>query len=122
MREAASAGRRRWRHYETPSGRRPTKEFVDGLTVEDRASVLAAMAEVRDVGLAQARHLRGDVYEVRAPGVGVAYRILFAKEGSRGRILLALHAFSKKSQKTPTGELELALRRLSDWRARESKH
>ena len=118
MRDAASAGRRRWRHYETPSGRRPTKEFIDGLTVEDRASVLAAMAEVRDVGLAQARHLHGDVYEVRAPGAGVAYRILFAKEGDRGRILLALHAFSKKSQKTPATSLELAQRRLRDWRQR----
>ena len=80
------------------------------------------MAEVRDVGLHQARHLRGDVYEVRAPGFRVTYRLLFAKEGGSGRVLLALHAFSKKSRKTPTGELALALRRLNDWRAREARH
>lgn len=56
-----SAPRRRWRHYETPSGRRPVKAFIDGLTDRDKASVLAAMKEVRAHGLIAARHLRGEI-------------------------------------------------------------
>jgi len=71
-------------------------------------------------GLRGAHHLRDDVYEVRAQGDRASYRILFAHEGAKGRILLALHAFSKQSQKTPAHELELALRRLRDWWSRLS--
>ncbi len=108
----------RWRHYETRRGWRPVREFIGGLSLDDRASVLAAMAEVREIGLRGTRHLRDDVYEVRAQGGRASYRILFANEGAKGRILLALHAFSKQSQKTPAHELELALRRLRDWRSR----
>jgi phage-related protein len=33
-------------------------------------------------------------------------------------VLLSLSAFVKKSQKTPRSEIELAEKRLKDWRAR----
>ncbi len=65
-----------------------------------------------------ARHLRGDVYEVRADGHQATYRVLFATEGKSSQVLLALSALSKKSQRTPPDEVRLAERRLSDWRAR----
>lgn len=94
------------------------KEFLDGLSDEDAAEVAAAMAEIRDVGLSAARHLRGEIYEVRAEGRNVAIRILFAHEGKKGRILLALEGFAKKTQKTPEQLIRLATRRLADWRAR----
>ena len=51
-------------------------------------------------------------------GDRVIYRILFAEEGRRGQILLALDGFNKKTQKTPRGTVELAKRRLADWRRR----
>ena len=76
------------------------------------------MAEVRDRGLVAARHLEGDIWEVRVDGDRVIYRVLFAEEGSRGRVLLALEGFKKKTQKTPRATIELAKRRLSDWRRR----
>ncbi|MGH9137202.1 MAG: type II toxin-antitoxin system RelE/ParE family toxin [Acidimicrobiales bacterium] len=43
---------------------------------------------------------------------------MFAAEGSRGQVLLAVSAFSKKTQKTPPREITLAERRLGDWRRR----
>jgi phage-related protein len=110
--------KRRWRDYRTGSGRRPIKEFIDGLSDADAAAVVAAMRDVRDSGLAAARHLRGDIYEVRADGDRQTYRILFAPQGRRGHILLALEGFSKKTQKTPPETLRLAERRLADWRRR----
>jgi phage-related protein len=76
------------------------------------------MAEVRERGLAAARHLDWDLWEVRVDGDRVIYRILFAEEGARGRVLLALEGFKKKTQKTPPATIELARRRLSDWRRR----
>jgi phage-related protein len=76
------------------------------------------MKDVRDEGLDVAKHLRGDVYEVRADGETRSFRLLFAKEGRYGNVLLSLSAFVKKSQKTPRSELELAEKRLKDWRGR----
>lgn len=112
------ATRRRWRDYKTPSGRSPVEEFIDRLSNLDKAAVLAEMEDVRDRGLRSARHLDGDIWEVRADGNRAIYRILFATEGSRGQVLLALEAFNKKTQRTPRSTIELAEMRLADWRRR----
>jgi phage-related protein len=109
---------RRWRDYRTPTGRRPVKAFIDTLSDVDAAAVVAAMKDVTVEGLPVARHLRGDIYEVRADGDRASYRLLFALEGRRGTILLALEAFRKTSQKTPRRTIALAERRLGDWRSR----
>lgn len=94
------------------------REFVRGLSDDDAAAVLAGMAEVRDKGLAAARHLDGEIWEVRVDGDRVIYRVLFAEEGARGQVLLALEGFKKKTQKTPVETIRLAKRRLRDWRGR----
>lgn len=109
---------RRWRDYRTAAGSRPVRAFLLGLSDEDAAAVLAAMAAVRVQGLRAARHLKGDVYEVRADGDRQAFRVLFASEGRSGQILLSLDGFSKRSQKTPPEKIRLAERRLADWRRR----
>lgn len=80
--------------------------------------MVAAMKEVSVEGLVVARHLRGDVYEVRAEARTRSFRVLFAAEGRRSQVLLSLSAFEKRTQKTPRPELELAEVRLRDWRAR----
>jgi phage-related protein len=123
-RQSGSAGaephsvRRRWRDYRTSAGRRPVAEFIEKLSDSDAAAVLAGMAEVRVRGLRAARHLDGDIWEVRVDGDRVIYRILFAQEGGRGQVLLAMHGFRKSTQKTPPAMLQLARRRLADWRRR----
>lgn len=110
--------RRRWRFYETVAGRRPVRDFLDGLSGDDLAAVLAAMRDVARNGLVVARHVRGDIYEVREDGDRQTFRILFSAEGRSGHVLLALEGFSKKSQKTPPALIRLAERRLGDWRGR----
>jgi phage-related protein len=87
----------------------------------DRAGVTAAMADVAKNGKRAARHLRGEIFEVRAEGGDVIYRLLFATEGRYSQVLLALTFFVKKTQKTPPAQIDLAERRLADWRDR-SKH
>lgn len=96
------------------------QEYIRGLADEDAAEVVAAMKDVALRGPRVARHLRGEVYEVRAIAPGGSYRILFAEEGRRGRILLSLVAFSKKTQQTPPSEIDTAERRLKDWRSRRA--
>jgi phage-related protein len=90
------------------------KAFMAGLTDEQAAAVVAAMKDVAQNGLRAARHLRGEVYEVRAEAERQAFRILFARETTF--ILLSLSGFRKKRAKTPPDEILLAESRLADWR------
>jgi phage-related protein len=106
----------RWRDYQTAGGARPIKDYLDRLTDEEVAAIVAAMKEVAQLGLGTSRHLRGDIYEVRADGERRSFRVLFARETKF--ILLSLTAFEKRTQKTPIRELDVAERRLKDWRAR----
>jgi phage-related protein len=115
---SAAARRLRWRHYETAAGRRPVLDYIRKVPDGDKAAILAAMKEVRREGVRAARHLQGELFEVRADGERVIYRILFAREGGQSQVLLLLVAFKKKTQKTPAAQLELAARRLRDWRSR----
>jgi phage-related protein len=113
--------KRRWRQYETPTGRKPALEFIRRLPDEDKAAVLAAMAEVRDEGTAAGRRLDGDIYEVRADGNRVIYRVLFAEEGENSQVLLALEAFQKRTQKTPPEKIKHRPRRRAGCARRDGR-
>lgn len=110
--------RRKWRDYRTAAGARPVKAFFAELTDDEAASVVAGMKDVATRGLSAARHLRGEIYEVRADARTRSFRLLFAAEGRFSQVLLALSAFEKRTQKTPPRELALAQARLRDWRSR----
>ena len=110
--------KRQWRDYQTESGARPIKDFLLALPDEDRATILEEMEYVRKHGKSVARHLRKDIYEVRAIYNTKAYRILFACEGRFHHVLLSLEGFQKKTQQTPKVNIKLAEQRLADWRRR----
>jgi phage-related protein len=114
----AKKPKRHWRDYRTAAGGRPVKTFIDALTDEEVASIIAGMKDVVERGLPAAKHLRGDIYEVRADASTRSFRLLFSAEGSYSQVLLTLSAFEKRTQKTPPRELELAENRLRDWRHR----
>lgn len=61
------------------------------------------MKDVQVNGLAVTRHLRGDLYEVRADGERASYRILFAAEGARSQVLLGLSTFRRRPRKRLPG-------------------
>jgi len=114
------AVRRRWRFYRTAAGAMPVRDFLThhSLVLADRDEILAAMKDVQTNGLRVARHVRGELYEVRASGARSTYRLLFAVEGAKGQVLLGISVFTKTTQKTPAAEITTAERRLEDWRRR----
>lgn len=112
----------RWRFYETVAGAKPVRVFLDGLPGGEAAEIVAAMKEVTSRGLDVARHLRGDLWEVRVEGENRVYRVLFSPEGRFHQVLLALAAFTKKTQQTPPRTIRLAESRLADWRNRGAGH
>jgi phage-related protein len=108
--------RAHWRFYRTANGRRPVEEFLRSLPLQDWATISAVMLEARCEGLRIARHVTGDLYELRATGLRAHYRLLFAQEAKF--VLLAVDVFDKDSQRTPAHIRERALDRLRDWRER----
>ena len=106
----------RWRWYRTASGSAPAKDFLSGMSDIDHAAVVASMREVQREGLASARRLVGELWEIRAVGVKAHYRLIFCQEGRR--VLLALDVFDKNTQRTPPNILKRAEQRRRDWRAR----
>ncbi|MHB1090970.1 MAG: type II toxin-antitoxin system RelE/ParE family toxin [Ilumatobacteraceae bacterium] len=97
---------------------KPAKDFLESLTDEDRSAVAENMREVSLHGLIAARHVRGGIYEVRITGQRSSYRLFFASEGKRSQVFLALVGFTKRTQKTPIRQIDLAQQRLNDWRNR----
>lgn len=118
MPEAEPRHPRFWRFYRTASGACPVREYLDGLTSADRAAIQVRMEQVRARGLEAARHVRGEIYEVRIAHDQRQFRALFATEGRYSQVLLAVEAFTKKTRKTPQDKIELAEQRLRDHRAR----
>jgi phage-related protein len=112
--------KRRWRDYTTEGGQRPVKDFLMGLDDGQRAAIADAMKEIRQKGQREggARKLRGRIWEVRVDQGEVIHRITFASVSGRGRILLALDGFEKKTRKTPPAKIDLAVKRLKDWEDR----
>ncbi len=107
----------RFRFYRTAQ-RDTVREELAALPAHGRAAVVEAMVRRRhDASLAnEIKPIAGDILELRATSGGQAFRLLFAAEG-KGHVLLALVAFEKKTRKTPKATVDLAKRRLSDWRA-----
>jgi phage-related protein len=61
---------------------------------------------------ASCRSLRSAVWEVRTNlGTRIA-RTLFAVEGAQ---MILLHGFIKKTQRTPSDDIELAQKRFKEW-------
>lgn len=102
-----------------------TVEFLD----EDIAADLSAMpADIRAsfrriveligaVGLERVRepyvkHLEGPVWEMRMKGRDGIARAAYVT--AKGRRIVIVHVFAKKTQKTPRRDLETALRRAKE--------
>ena len=95
------------------SGREPVREWLLSLDDDDRRRVGQDIATVEfgwPVGMPVCKSLGGGLWEIRSNLQGnKTARVIFAPVGGR---MVLLHGFIKKTQKTPRGDLALALRRL----------
>jgi phage-related protein len=123
--EGSGRTRRQWRFYRTASGQEPVREFLwdRHLPDEDAAAIAAVMTEVRNAGRAHpdVNHLRGDIWQLEIRGRSAIYRLLFAEEGRYQQVLLALEVVNQKWQKAKGRHIELAEKRLADWRERGTR-
>lgn len=63
------------------------------------------------------KHLETGLWELRIKAGNDILRILYTF--SKGRVIILLHVFIKKQQKTPKIELEMARKRLKEIKAKE---
>lgn len=103
-------------YYIAASGRSPVTDYIDGLPESDQARFFEVSAEIEKHGLEAARiifkPLQGKLWEIKFTAVGGGYCILYAIITKDSMVWL--HAFKRKTQKTPPKELELALKRLKE--------
>lgn len=77
-----------------------------------RVTELIESYGLENIGMPHVRHLQDRLWEIRAKGKsGISRGIYVAVAGRR---VVILRIFVKKTQKTPKGELELALKRLKE--------
>jgi phage-related protein len=101
--------------YRTEAGGEPLREWLKGLSPEDRKRIGEDIKTVEfgwPIGMPVCRPLGDGVYEVRTSlSQNRIARVLFYID-RRSRMVL-LHGFIKKTQKTPAEDLKLAKRNKS---------
>jgi len=97
-------------YYRDSKDKEPVKEFIDGLPEKAQAQVIGKIELLAKYGVLlkepYARHIRGKIWELRIM-VSKGYSRLFYFSYTGKRFIL-LHAFLKKTDKTPTAEIDIA--------------
>ena len=106
-------------YYRTAAGACPVEEFLDSLGPKQAQKVAWVLQVVRELPRVPQQYLKKlegteDLWEVRAEFGGDAFRLLGFWDS--GRLVILTNGFAKKTQKTPRGEIELALRRAKEIR------
>jgi phage-related protein len=101
--------------YRTLSGKEPVREWLLQLETEDRHEVGRDLMRVQwrwPVGMPLCRPMGQGLWEVRTSlGTQRCARVLLCQHDG---VLVALHGFLKKTQKTPVDDLALARRRQKE--------
>lgn len=101
--------------YQTGAGHEPVREWLKGLSREERKAIGADILSVQyawPVGKPLVDNLGGGIWEIRSRLPNRIARTLFAVVDEE---IVLLHGFFKKQQQTPQQELELAGKRKKEY-------
>jgi len=102
------------RYFQTARGEYPVKEFIEAQNLPIRAKIGKSIGLLRSYGPylkpPQMKKLQRDLFELRVSGK-VAIRIFYSVIK---REFYLLHAFKKKSEKTPAKEIKIAIDRAKE--------
>ena len=99
--------------YRSEAGAEPVRDWLksDEISAEDRRRIGEDIKTVEfgwPVGMPTCRPMGNGLWEVRSSLKGRIARVLFCINDGR---MVLLHGFIKKAQRTPAGDLALALER-----------
>lgn len=104
--------------YKDNTRKSPVEEFLLKLAITNRVLVARAREGIEKLRHKAyhkeplSKHVEPGLWELRIKSENNILRILYTFK--KGQIIILLHGFVKKQQKTPTGELELARKRLKE--------
>ena len=105
------------RFFITGAGREPVRDWLKALPSSERHTIGTDIKTVQfgwPLGMPLVRKLTKELWEVRIHLVGRVARVLFTVVGNT---MVLLHGFIKKTQSTPSDELEVAIVRLQQVRS-----
>ena len=110
--------------YKDKSNKSPIEEFILELGKSNRilaAKIRQGIDKLRNKVYHKeplSKYLEARLWELRIKAGNDILRIIYTF--AKGRIIILLHIFIKKKQKTPIGELELARKRLKEIKLKEA--
>lgn len=107
------------RFFRTETGTEPVRDWLLTLSAAEKKAIGGDIKTVQfgwPLGMPLVDHVEGGIWEVRTRLDTRIARTLFVTEGG---LMILLHAFIKKQQKTPKTELDLAKERLKQLRRRK---
>jgi phage-related protein len=98
--------------YQDTRRRNPVEEFIQTLPERERVLVRARIDFLAEVGNSArgplSKSLGSGLFELRVKSTRIFYCF------KPGGVIVLLHGFTKKSQKTPRRELQIALTRMEE--------
>jgi phage-related protein len=106
------------RFYRTDSGRCPVEEFLQSISPPHRKKVVWVLRLVEELDMVPQQYMKklvgsNALWEIRSQIGGNSYRFLGFFDGAT--LLVLTSGFSKKQQKIPAQEIELAKQRRKDY-------
>jgi phage-related protein len=110
--------------YRNAGGGCPVEEFLDGLGPKQAQKVAWVLKLVKELPLVPRQFLKklegaDELWEVRSEFGGDAFRLLGFWDA--GSLIILTNGFAKKTQKTPSREIELAGQRRRDYLNRKAR-
>jgi len=110
--------------YKTQKGDCPVEGFLDSLDSKQAKKVTWVLQLIETIDLVPKQYFKklqgtGDIWEVRVDFGTNTFRLLGFFD--KGYLVILTNGFAKKSQKTPSAEIEIAELRKKDHLSRGSK-
>ena len=110
--------------YKTANGNCPIEEFLDSLSAKHARKVTWVLQLVETLDIAPIQYFKklegtDGLWEARVDFGNNAFRLLGFMD--KGNLVVLTNGFAKKSQKTPTSEIEIAEQRKRDYLSRGKK-
>jgi phage-related protein len=100
--------------YRTAAGNEPVRDWLKDLDSAEKKTIGTDIKAVElnwPVGLPLVRKLEADLWEVRSMLPNRIARVFFTVWGG---LMILVHGFIKKGQKTPKGDIDLARKRCKE--------
>jgi len=102
-------------YWRNPSGKAPVEKYIDEIDNKDeRAELLSALKGIQEYGTdtigVEFRQIEGKLWELKIRAYGNQHRIFYVV--LKGNEMVLLHAYLKKTPKTPVKEIQTAKQRM----------